>query len=135
MPLSELTSRAAVEAALNEFDQLGRTAFLKKYHFGRAHKYFVKRDAKLYDSKAIAGAARGFEHPEKGPLPASDFQGGEHGAKARLQQLGFDVVLKPGKGNAMSEASPIHLVVKWSARYGSDTVERHRAVLNKHGAV
>jgi hypothetical protein len=34
MPLSDLTSPAAVEAALDEFDTVGREAFLTKYGVG-----------------------------------------------------------------------------------------------------
>ena len=41
MPLSGLTSRSAVEAALDEFDELGREGFLSKYGFGKARRYFV----------------------------------------------------------------------------------------------
>jgi hypothetical protein len=60
MALGDLTSPAAVESALDEFDQLERDAFLNEYGFGRARRYFVWRNGKYYDSKAIAGAAHGF---------------------------------------------------------------------------
>jgi MrcB-like, N-terminal domain/AAA domain (dynein-related subfamily) len=96
MPLGDLTSAAAVEKALDEFDALGREAFLTQYGYGRARRYFVRRDGKYYDSKAIAGAAVGFEHPDKGPLTSGEFTGGEHGAKGKLERLGFDVVPRPG---------------------------------------
>src|ERR1700704_49226 len=95
MALDELTSRLAVESALDEFDALGREAFLDKYGFGRARRYFVRRDGNYYDSKAIAGAAVGFEHPDRGPLANTEFSGGEQGAKARLEELGFDVIPRP----------------------------------------
>jgi hypothetical protein len=36
--LGELTSAQAVEQALDEFDQLGRDAFLEKDGFGRARR-------------------------------------------------------------------------------------------------
>jgi hypothetical protein len=93
--LRDLTSREAVESALDEFDVLGRDAFLQKYGFGRSRRYFVRRGGKHYDSKAIVGAAVGFEHPEDGPMPHTEFAGGEHGAKAKLEQLGFEVVARP----------------------------------------
>jgi hypothetical protein len=96
VPLSDLTSAAAVEKALDEFDSLGREAFLTSYGFGRARRYFVRRNGKYYDSKAIAGAAVGYEHPDKGPMASGEFSGGEHGAKAKLEELGFDVVPRPG---------------------------------------
>ncbi len=59
MAISELTSREAVLTALDEFDRIGRKDFLEKYGFGPARSYFLRRDAKLYDSKAIVGAAVG----------------------------------------------------------------------------
>lgn len=85
-----------MESALDEFDNLGREQFLDRYGFGRARRYFVKRNGQYYDSKAIAGAAFGFQHPERGPMAATEFAGGEHGAKARLEELGFEVVARPG---------------------------------------
>src|SRR5712692_5141915 len=96
MSLTELTSPAAVMSALDEFDSLGREGFLEKYGFGRARRYFVRREGKYYDSKAIVGAAVGFEHPDRGALSNTEFSGGEHGAKARLEELGFEVVPRPG---------------------------------------
>src|SRR5215210_8029197 len=51
MALAELTSSTAVERALDEFDLMGREAFLTNYGFGRARRYFVRRDGKYYDSK------------------------------------------------------------------------------------
>src|SRR5262245_52224730 len=77
MSLSNLTSAAAVIRALDEYDLMGRDAFLAKYGFGRARSYFVVRDGRSYDSKAVAGAAHGFEHPDQGPLKPSDFSGGD----------------------------------------------------------
>lgn len=93
--ITDLTSPDAVRRALDEFDELGRDAFLAKYGFGRARRYFVRHEGRLYDSKAIAGAAFGFEHPEAGALAHTEFAGGEHGAKAKLEDLGFDVVARP----------------------------------------
>src|SRR5262249_55630510 len=95
MPLSDLTSAAAVNEALDEFDQLGREAFLARYGFGKARRYFVRRDGKYYDSKAIAGVALKYEGPHGEPLKSEEFSGGEHGAKAKLEELGFEVVPRP----------------------------------------
>jgi MoxR-like ATPase len=79
---------------------LGREAFLTKYGFGRARRYFVRRDGKYYDSKAIVGAAVGFEHPDRGPMASSEFSGGELGARARLAALGFDGAPRPARAAA-----------------------------------
>ena len=68
MAVRDLTDPAAVEAALDEFDRLGRDAFLRKYGFKRSRSYFVVRGDARYDSKAIAGAAYGHQYPDRGPL-------------------------------------------------------------------
>jgi hypothetical protein len=94
MPLSDLTDPAAVEAAMNEFDRVGRDAFLRKYGFGPSRTYFVRRDGKLYDSKAIVGAAHGYQYPQKGQLRADDFSGGENTVGAQLEALGFSVEVR-----------------------------------------
>lgn len=92
--LSRLRSPAAVQAALDEFKRLGRTAFLERFGFGKSRDFMV-RDPKtgdLCDSKAIVGVAVGYQFPELGPLEASDFSGGEATVVPKLQGLGFEVV-------------------------------------------
>ncbi|MGV0734346.1 HNH endonuclease [Mycolicibacter sinensis] len=89
MTLADLTA-AAVNAAIDEYDQLGGEAFLAKYGFGPAKDYFVVRDGKLYDSKAIAGAAHGYL-PGRTPLSADTFSGGKGTVVRRLRLLGFHV--------------------------------------------
>lgn len=93
MPLTDLTSSAAVNDALDEFDALGRDAFLDKYGFGQAREYFVRRGNRLYDSKAIVGAAFGYQFPGHGPLNAAAFSGGEATVQRKLEELGFEVVV------------------------------------------
>jgi 5-methylcytosine-specific restriction protein B len=92
MSLEVLSSADAVNAAMDEYDALGGPAFLRKYGFGQARGYFVARNGKLYDSKAIVGAAVGKQHPDLGPLRSADFSGGEATVKAKLEELGFEVV-------------------------------------------
>lgn len=93
MSLTELTDPEAVRQAIAEFDRLGRTAFLDRYGFGRSREYMLRTDSgQLYDSKAIVGAAFGFQHPERGPLRPSDFTGGENTVQPKLEELGFVVV-------------------------------------------
>ena len=92
--LSCLRSPAAVQAALDQFEVLGRAAFLSRYGFGRSRDFLVRnpRTGSLCDSKAVVGAAYGFEHPEHGPLTHDEFSGGEATVVPRLQALGFEVV-------------------------------------------
>ena len=108
MALSELTDPEAVRQAIAEFDRLGRTAFLERYGFGRSREYMLREDSgQLYDSKAIAGAAFGFQYPERGPLQPSEFTGGENTVQPKLEELGFQVVRI---GEAWSRAEVEHAV-------------------------
>ena len=91
MGLSDIDSREAVLKAVEEFNHLGRDAFLEKYGFGHARQYFLDHDGRLYDSKAIVGLAHGFEFPSAGPLKSSDFSGGQATVKRKLEELGFAV--------------------------------------------
>jgi hypothetical protein len=93
MALSDITDSTAVLQAAQEFDALGREAFLARYGFGKAREYFLVLGGKRYDSKAIMGAAHGYQFPKDGPLQAADFSGGDATVKAKLEQLGFTVEL------------------------------------------
>jgi hypothetical protein len=89
MSLRGITS-ASVKDAISEFDRLGRAAFLKKYGFGRAREFYLAHEGRMYDSKAIAGAAHGFATSE--PLRPNQFSGGEGAAAGKLRALGFTIV-------------------------------------------
>ena len=99
--LSDITDPTAVLQAAREFDALGREAFLAQYGFGKAREYFLVLSGKRYDSKAIMGAAHGYQFPEKGPLRAADFSGGDATVKTKLEQLGFAVE------SASADRSPV----------------------------
>jgi 5-methylcytosine-specific restriction protein A len=89
MALKDVTDREAVLSAIKEFDAIGREAFLAKYNFAPAKRYFIEQNGKVYDSKAIAGAAHGYQH---GPaMNSGDFSGGEATVAPRLEKLGFKV--------------------------------------------
>src|SRR6266498_2850587 len=91
-------SREAVLQALQEFDELGRDAFLQKYGFGRANHWFLVRNGTQYDSKAIYGVAVGIENPGRGF--SAEFTGGEQSVVAKLRDLGFDVISTYGGSNS-----------------------------------
>lgn len=84
--LSRLQSPSAVQAALDEFSRLGRTAFLQRYGFGKSRDFMVKNPAngELCDSKAVVGAAHGVQYPAQGPLKPADFSGGEATVVSKL---------------------------------------------------
>ena len=95
MALADLTDRTAVLKAIEEADALGREAFLDKYGYRPSREYFLQHNGSLYDSKAIVGAAYGYQHPAEGPLKPSEFAGGESTVKRKLEELGFSVVVSP----------------------------------------
>lgn len=95
MEWSKLTDPEAVRQAIAEFDRLGRDQFLNKYGYGIARAHFLRVGGKYYDSKAIAGAAYGYQHPEEGALRNEQFSGGDATVKRRLNALGFAVTDAP----------------------------------------
>ena len=103
MGWSEVTEQAPVLKAMAEYDRVGRAAFLVKYGFKPSTKFFVKHKRRLYDVKALAGAAWGHAFPRQGPKASSDFSSG----KPLLDfyaRLGFEVVEPaPEDRPAMSE--------------------------------
>lgn len=94
MGLSDITAENVV-AACEEFNEVGKTKFLKKYGFKTSRTYKVRRDGEFYDSKAIVGAAHGYIGPGYEPLRAQDFSGGHQQTVRVLHKLGFEVVENP----------------------------------------
>lgn len=96
MALTDITATNVVQA-IEEFDRLGRDAFLEQHGFGRARRYFLHHNGKFYDSKAILGVAHSYAagHEVLGP---SEFSGGEGHAVSLLRQLGFTVIDRSANG-------------------------------------
>ena len=88
---SQVTSRAAVLAAIKKCDELGREEFLSHNGYGPARGYFLRHDDRTYDSKAIVGVAFGFQHSTK-PLRSDEFSGGARRVQPVLERLGFSVI-------------------------------------------
>jgi 5-methylcytosine-specific restriction enzyme A len=86
----QLTDRNAVIQAIEEFIKLGREAFLRKYGFWKAKSYYILYRGEHYDSKAIVGAACGYQFGK--PLSANDFSGGKYTVRPKLENLGFKVI-------------------------------------------
>lgn len=91
MSFAEINSRSAVLAAIAEYELLGRDTFLEKYGFGRSLQYHLVHNEREYDSKAIVGAAHGYQFPNLGPLPHTEFSGGAATVQPLLQRMGFEV--------------------------------------------
>lgn len=81
-------SREAVLKALDEYDEMGRDAFLAEHRFDRAVQFYVQHDEKLYDAKAIRNVAHERAH---GVRPDPVISGGRD-TNRPLARLGFDVV-------------------------------------------
>ncbi|MBB4931273.1 hypothetical protein F4561_002093 [Lipingzhangella halophila] len=89
MGIKDLTDRSAVLNALARYDDQGRDAFLGEAEFGAAKRYFLQHNGKLYEAKAIAGAAYRIQFPDREHL---EFSGGKEHANAALEAMGFTVV-------------------------------------------
>jgi 5-methylcytosine-specific restriction protein A len=89
MSLVEI-DRDAVLAAIAEFDEVGRDAFLDRYGFGDARKFWLVHDGRRYDSKAIVGVAHGYVDGRQA-MTAEDFSGGAATVEPTLVSLGFEV--------------------------------------------
>ena len=92
--LSRLQSPAAVQAAFDEFSTLGRSAFLKRYGFGKSRYFLVRnpRNGEQCDIKAVVAVAYGVQFPSDGPLSATALVENEATVAAKLQSLGFEVI-------------------------------------------
>lgn len=91
MSLAFLSDPAAVLKAMEQFDRIGRGAFLSQHGYGQAQNWYVRRGKKLYDSKAIAGVAVGIQL-RRPPLRHDEFSGGAATVVPVLRNLGFDVI-------------------------------------------
>jgi hypothetical protein len=96
----ELRDRQSVLSAIEEYDRVGRPAFLEKYGYRRARKYILRFGSKEYDPKAIVGAAYQHENPTHGPLKYNEHSGGEGYANDILRSLGFIVEPINARDNA-----------------------------------
>jgi hypothetical protein len=90
MGVSDLTDPHAIQAAMDECDELGHEAFRRRYKAGPALRHFVIRRGEAYDSKAIVAAAHRFEFGEA--LTPDQFRGGATTVAPKLRELGFEVV-------------------------------------------
>ena len=106
-------THSAVLSAVAEYDELGQDAFLSKYGFHPARSYFLIRNGKTYDSKAIVGVAHGYL-PGQQPLSARQFSGGEATVGLLLRRLGFNVRVGVGisSGDLIELISTLH--VRWA---------------------
>ncbi|WP_285361443.1 DUF3883 domain-containing protein [Pseudomonas sp. fls2-241-TYG-175] len=89
-----LQSPEAVQVAMDEFTEMGREGFLKRYGYGQSRDFLVRnpKNGELCDSKAIAGVAYGKQHLNEEALTAKAFSGGEKTVVPTLEALGYEVI-------------------------------------------
>jgi 5-methylcytosine-specific restriction enzyme B len=109
----------AIGRAIAEYDELGRDAFLSKHGFGRATTYALVVDGREYDPKAIAGVAYGIDHPDRGTLKNTEFNGGLQ-LRSAFRPAGFDVVLRTNPG----EVALRDLIERFMLEYPEARLER-----------
>lgn len=124
--LADITSPTAIRKAMAEYDAIGQGGFLEKYGFGKAYRFLLKNGIRRYDSKAILGAAYGYQHPRKGPLKPSNFSGGEKTVARRLDSLGFDVVVLQKDGQELP-------LLEFSAQKMTRLIENESGKADKQG--
>src|ERR1044072_7948374 len=90
MALFEDVRPEHVRAAIEEYDELGGDAFLRRYGFGRSREYLLWDQGQSYDSKAILGVS--LRYAVGRPAEWSTFNGGVTGAAQVLADLGFTVI-------------------------------------------
>lgn len=76
----------AMVSAIHEFNELGRTKFLKKYGVSRSSKFYLIHEEQLYDTKALVAAA--YHHKTGQRLRNTEFGGGAQ-TKAVFDRLDF----------------------------------------------
>jgi hypothetical protein len=137
MALTELTDRAAVLSAMQEYDAVGQAAFLEKYGYAPARRFQLIHNGKSYESKAIAGVAFKYQFPDRGPLHHSEFSGGESSVVRLLEGLGFKVQ-KSGKQGDPTEttitAEDVQLIrqSRSKSRYGDLSLDERSAYERIH---
>jgi hypothetical protein len=82
-------TRADVERAIEEYDELGPEQFFAQHGFGPTTTYDLIWKKRPYPPKAILGAA--YELAIGKRLASEDFEGGKAGAVHVLEKLGFTV--------------------------------------------
>lgn len=88
---ADVDDPAAVFAAMREFDEVGREAFLRRYDFGPARRYRILHHGRSYDSKPILGVAYRYAFPGEAALKNTEFSGGVAETLKILRGLGFSI--------------------------------------------
>lgn len=99
--LEFLSDPNAVLKAIDEWNQIGETEFLKKFGFEQSTKFDLVHDGKRYPPKAIAGAA--YYHQFGVRFRA--FSGGKE-TNDKLEELGFTIERKDSESDPLETIFP-----------------------------
>lgn len=77
-------TRKAILLAMIEYNEMGREAFLSKYGYKRANRFYIVKGRRRFDSKAIIGVAAG--------LRCNEFSGGAATIGPVCKRTGFKLV-------------------------------------------
>lgn len=91
MAVSDVSDRAAIISAMEEYERVGEAVFLAEHGYEPARRYVLHFMGRSYPSKAIVGVAHGYQFPGRGALRSEDFRGGDAMVVPLLRRLGFDV--------------------------------------------
>jgi 5-methylcytosine-specific restriction protein A len=86
-----LTDRKHVQDAIDEFDELGREAFIEKYGGRKSLSFFLVHKERLYDSKPIVASALTRQLQSHDLILCNRFSGGDATVKRALEELGLSV--------------------------------------------
>jgi len=84
-------TRQQIDDVLAEWDQISREKFLEIHQVYPAQKYWISRNSKVYDAKAILVRALRKSNPSLANLKATAFNGNEFTVAQPLRELGFIV--------------------------------------------
>ena len=87
-------SREAVLRAIDEFEELGREGFLKRYGYRVSHHLWIVHEGRRYDMKAVWAAAQ-VEPGTLLPVPMPKPNHSRNVVQPQLEKLGFDVEEAP----------------------------------------
>jgi hypothetical protein len=113
--IAALTSRSALERAMEEFDRVGRAEFLKAHETARAQDCFIDHGGHYYDAPVIAAAGYALEHPAEPRLIVRPSIAEERSVRVALERLGLRVVANPYRYLVLAE-NEVHArpeFIKW----------------------
>ena len=109
---SDGLSRAAVLAALEEYDRLGSDAFLQHYSYARARTRRILHEGKKYDMKPIWRAAFGHMKGGRALTPDDErYETNSNAVQRHLEALRFEIARQSGNGVDSTNPQPLNQIL------------------------